>query len=98
MRIHGRGEAVLRDDPRFDALAARFPAMAGQRSIIRVDVDRISDSCGYSVPLMSFDGPRDVLTKHHEKKGEAALAVARAEQNAASIDGLPGLPVVDGRA
>jgi hypothetical protein len=98
VRLHGTGEAVLRDDPAFAALAKRFPPLPGQRSIIRVDVERISDSCGYAVPLMTFEGPREVLTKHHERKGEDALAVARARQNAESIDGLPGLPVTGGRA
>lgn len=98
VRLYGRGEAVLRDDPRFEGLAARFPERAGARCVIRVDVDRISDSCGFAVPLMDMVGPRPTLDKFNAAKGEGALAEARARYNAESIDGLPGLPVTGGRA
>src|SRR5512147_1279033 len=52
VRVHGRGRVVLRDDAEFVSLAASFPAERGARAVIVVEPDRISDSCGYSVPLM----------------------------------------------
>jgi len=66
LRLHGRGEAIMRDDPRFEELLARAgfedPSVPeARRSIIRVDVTRISDSCGYGVPLLRFEG----LREHH---------------------------------
>jgi hypothetical protein len=54
-----------------------------------VRVDRISDSCGYAVPLMSYEGDRDLLTRSHARRDEAALAEYRRVKNAVSIDGLP---------
>src|SRR5690242_2891174 len=48
LRLFGRGEAVLPDDPRYDELASAFPELPGARAIIRCDLDRIGDSCGYS--------------------------------------------------
>src|ERR1044072_1583599 len=54
VRVHGRGEPVFRDDPRFPELVA---AMAdaddvGVRAVILVTAERISDSCGFAVPYM----------------------------------------------
>ena len=54
VRLHGRGEAVTLDDPRFPALAASFADIPGARSVVRVDVTRISDSCGFAVPRMTL--------------------------------------------
>ena len=65
------------------------PDTHGARSIIDVRVDRISDSCGYAVPLMSYEGDRDLLTRSHARRDEAALAEYRRVKNAVSIDGLP---------
>ena len=40
-----------------------FPQRRGVRSYIRIHVNRISDSCGYSVPVYEFKKDRDVLDK-----------------------------------
>ena len=63
------------------------------RAIIVVDVQRIADSCGYGVPLMSYEGERPHHEAWAEKKlrvgGPDALADYQREKNAVSIDGLP---------
>ena len=100
VRFHGRGEAILPDDSRFEQLLdeAGFddPSLPeARRSIVVVDVTRVSDSCGYGVPLMSFEG----LRNHHElataKKlrtiGPDGYAKHRREVNAKSLDGLSAL-------
>lgn len=92
VRLHGRGEAVVPSDPRFRALVARFPEHGGTRALIRIDVERISDSCGYGVPLMTFVGHRENLDHWAETKGPQGMADYRADKNAWSLDGLPGLP------
>lgn len=61
------------------------------RSIIVVDVTRVSGTCGYSVPLYDYKGERSQLLDWAEKQGEARLAAYRSEKNAESIDGIPGL-------
>jgi hypothetical protein len=50
VRLHGRGRVVLPDDPDFASLVTRFDHHEGTRSVIVVDVERVSDSCGYAVP------------------------------------------------
>jgi len=98
LRLHGRGRVVSEGDPRFEELSAGMSSIGppeASRSVIVVDVERIADSCGYGVPLMSFEGDRDHYELFVSKKlrtgGPEALARRRAENNARSLDGLPGL-------
>ncbi|HWC48351.1 MAG TPA: pyridoxamine 5'-phosphate oxidase family protein [Solirubrobacterales bacterium] len=99
LRLHGKGEVVPNDNERFDNLYERagFEAPhdveAARRAIILVDVTRVSDSCGYGVPLMAFEGERPHMEAWAEKKmrvgGEAEIEAYVAKKNAESIDGLP---------
>jgi hypothetical protein len=92
VRLHGRGEVL-------DADALDFPDVEvlpeQQRTVIRVDVDRIADSCGYGVPLMSYEGQRPQMRAWAERKlakeGPTALEDYKDDKNAVSIDGLPAL-------
>lgn len=93
LRLHGRGTAFEEGDPRFDALKGQFPDHPGARSIIQVAVERIADSCGWAVPLYDFKEQRTQLIRYAEQQGEAAIRKAKAEWNAKSLDGLPGLEV-----
>jgi hypothetical protein len=61
------------------------------RSIIVVELDRISDSCGYGVPFMTYEGERPQLFARARKKGPEGLETYRQEKNQQSGDGLPGL-------
>ncbi|NCT90634.1 pyridoxamine 5'-phosphate oxidase family protein [Cellulomonas sp. APG4] len=89
VRLHGRGRVVAAVDPEFAAWVERFPAHPGARAVVVVDVTRISDSCGFAVPLMQLVGERDVLDQANARKGEDGLAAYRATKNRVSIDGLP---------
>jgi hypothetical protein len=60
-----------------------------------VDVTRISDSCGYGVPLFKYERERDQLPAWVERKGAEGLAQYKREKNATSIDGLPALDSAD---
>lgn len=91
VRFHGRGEVVATGHPDFAGLCAQFPDRDGTRAFIRVRVERISDSCGYAVPLYEFRKDRDVLDKWTDAKGSEGLKIYRAQKNTESIDGLPGL-------
>jgi len=91
VRLHGRGAAVLPGDEDFDGLVARFPSRPGIRSVIDVEVTRVADSCGYAVPLMSFEAERSRLDEWAAKRGPQGLEDYRTKKNAESLDGLPGL-------
>jgi hypothetical protein len=100
VRLHGRGTAIEPHDDEFAPLAKHF-ANAGDpmaRSIIRIEVTRISDSCGYGVPRFRYEGDRDQLTLWAERKGAEGLKTYQAARNAESIDGLDALRWVKSRA
>jgi hypothetical protein len=92
LRIYGRGEAVLPGAADFEELAALFPHYPSTRAVIRIDVTRIADSCGYGVPLYAYEGERSQIGDWAASKGEAGMRAYRAANNARSLDGLPGLP------
>ena len=92
LRLHGRGESVLPDDPRFPSLLARFSERPGVRSVVLVSLERVSDSCGFGVPVYAYRQERDDLVRWAERKGPGELDRYRHDKNAASIDGLPALP------
>jgi hypothetical protein len=91
LRLHGRGTVLTEGDHRYSQLVGKFPPHIGTRSIVHVAVSRISDSCGYSVPLYEFKQSRDVLDKWAAKKGKDQLREYRNLKNVRSIDGLMGL-------
>jgi hypothetical protein len=102
LRLHGRGEAIPFDDPRFtemlDQCDFEQPSVPeSRRSVIVVHVERIADSCGYGVPLMSYEGERPHQDKSSEKRlrggGIDAFRDYQREKNGHSIDGLPALEV-----
>jgi Pyridoxamine 5'-phosphate oxidase len=93
VRLHGRGRVVEPTDAEFLALLSQVGRVAapGIRSVIHVDVTRISDSCGYGVPRYAYQGQRDQLPKWAERKGAHEITTYQREHNASSIDGLDGL-------
>jgi hypothetical protein len=104
LRLHGRGEVVLAGEERFDELLdlCRFAepeAPEARRAVVVVEVERIADSCGYGVPLMSYTGSRPHVDLWAAKKlrvgGPEALLDYQREKNSRSIDDLPAvdLPV-----
>ncbi|MER8016392.1 pyridoxamine 5'-phosphate oxidase family protein [Streptomyces griseoluteus] len=99
VRVHGRGEPVFRDDPRFGELLAAFPgidpAPHGLRAIIVVHAELVRDSCGYAVPRMVYEEDRDSHRRRFAREDDASLSdyFTGKEHIATSIDGLPGLPL-----
>lgn len=100
VRLHGRGRVVRRSDPDWDVLRAAFgagPVTAGgrcvhpaaERQIVHVAVDRVALSCGFGVPRMRLEGPREALAEWAARKGPEGLREYRARKNRVSLDGLP---------
>ena len=103
VRLHGRGTVTQIGTQGFDEILAAFDAdlieqsglADSLRSVIKINVSRVADSCGYGVPLMQFEGWRpqgqawaDNRLRTH---GPNALMDYTRELNATSIDGLPGI-------
>ncbi len=95
VRLHGQGTVVEPQDAAFAALRAHFGDGPGGRAIIRIEVARVSDSCGHGVPLMAFEAERSQLPAWMDHKGEDGLREYQAQKNRASVDGLPTLRWLD---
>jgi hypothetical protein len=91
VRLHGRAQVLEPDHAEFASLIALYEPGPGVRSIIRIEVDRISDSCGFGVPVLRYEKERTQLTLWAEKKGESGLETYKRQKNATSIDGIPAL-------
>src|SRR4051794_25986398 len=96
LRLHGRGEVVFTGDARFDALAEGLENLSieeARRAVVLVHVARVADSCGYGVPLMTFEGMRPHHAASSAKKvrveGAEGYAARQRERGATTIDGLP---------
>ncbi|HEX2705148.1 MAG TPA: hypothetical protein VHM65_05265, partial [Candidatus Lustribacter sp.] len=90
VRLHGTGRVVLAGDAEFASLRREFTKVrtVGQRSVVVIDVERIADSCGFSVPLMEYVADRDVLDLTQLKRGATAYGDPSVVP---SLDGLPGV-------
>ena len=97
LRVHGRGDPIFRDDPRWPELIGHFAAADGPgvRAIILVHAVMVSDSCGFAVPFMDYREERTQHAEHFGRKSEDEFAAycAKKPHNGTSIDGLPGIPL-----
>ncbi|MFF3225232.1 pyridoxamine 5'-phosphate oxidase family protein [Nocardia suismassiliense] len=92
LRLFGTGRLVRPDSAEFDTLRPHFGLQhPGLRGAIVVTVDRIADSCGYSVPYLELVDERPVLDKLHGGRSDDEFARRIVGDNATSIDGLPAL-------
>ncbi|WP_310962752.1 pyridoxamine 5'-phosphate oxidase family protein [Nocardioides terrisoli] len=87
LRLHGHGRVVTPYDDAWSEASAPFPHTPVARAVIVVDVSRVSDSCGYGVPLAGDIRERDLLIASMERK--PSVIDYRVEKNRVSIDGLP---------
>lgn len=97
MRLHGTARVLLREDAD-ESLLAKFPKILtsspGFRAIYFLKTDRISTSCGYSMPVMQFDNYRQVLNNWTESRGTQGMLDYGIEKNSYSIDGIASLAIL----
>lgn len=91
LRLYGRGEAILPQDPRWSAFASHFIQLPGSRQIFRIGVESIQTSCGWGVPHMAFERERQTLSKYHAQQDPVAR-LDKVRTRTRSIDGLPVTP------
>ena len=91
LRLHGQAEVLETGQPRFAELIDRFPDLPGRRAIIQLNVSRVADSCGWTVPLYEHVGYRDYYDRYAEAKGAEGMREAQLAVNMHSIDGLKAL-------
>lgn len=91
VRLHGRATAVEVSDARFSELRALFGELPAVRSIIVLEADRITDSCGWTVPEYELVGTRPHYQRFVDTRTGDAIRQGQLASNLQSIDGLPAL-------
>jgi predicted pyridoxine 5'-phosphate oxidase superfamily flavin-nucleotide-binding protein len=98
-RFHGTGTVITPLDQEFSALADKFDrSELGIRSIIRINVTRISDSCGFGVPLYDYREQRSISPNYIRTRGADYIRPHLESKNLQSIDGLPGISAQEANA
>jgi hypothetical protein len=83
--------AHLKENGRIVLMFCAFPNHENARSIIVVELTRVTDSCGYGVPQFKYEGKRTQLHAWASHRGPDGLKAYREQKNRRSIDGLPGI-------
>lgn len=99
VRLHGHGRPMWPGEVEYEELLehADFTGLTAveeaRRAIVLVEVERISKSCGYGVPLMEHVGEREHFDLSKRKRlrhlGPDAMRAYQTGRNAQSVDGLP---------
>jgi hypothetical protein len=110
IRVFGSASIVLPNEASSE-LRGCFPRSIvdnpGFRAIFVVNVSRVSRSCGYSMPVMTFKRSRSTLDDfanktekrgYHNGKIPNGMAGYRAYKNSYSIDGLPSISLAEEHA
>ncbi len=91
LRLYGKASAVSFDEPGFDDMLALFPNYDHARTIFKIHLTRIQDSCGWGVPFYDFKGEREQLVRYIDNFSRDDWIAHRRASNMQSIDGLDGL-------
>ena len=89
VRLHGRGRVVTVYDEEFATWSPYFEDNAAARAVVVVDVERVSTSCGFALPVADGWTRRDLLTPNMQRRGPDGVVAYRRKKNRVSIDGLP---------
>lgn len=91
LRLYGRARPVMPGDADWDGLAGHFTLLPGTRQIFDMAIDSVQTSCGWGVPLMTLERPRETLVKYH-RQADPVIWVEKMSTRDRSIDGLPVRP------
>ena len=89
IRLYGRGRMVHERDEDWNSWRAHFEAKPGARQIMIMNVEEVSSSCGYMIPIYEKKADRKDLIDFASDLGPEGLNEYRMENNLVSIDGLP---------
>jgi hypothetical protein len=92
LRLYGRGTPLPQGCDEYERILAEAfdgDEPPGARQIVRLDVESVQTSCGYSVPLYEYQADRPTLKNWASRKGKDGIREYWREKNTASIDGLP---------
>mmetsp|Transcript_89129 Transcript_89129/g.195272 ORF Transcript_89129/g.195272 Transcript_89129/m.195272 type:complete len:271 (-) Transcript_89129:519-1331(-) len=94
LRLHGHARAWRKEECSEDLKSLfdqSFVDHRSFRSIVVLEVERVSTSCGYSIPFYAYREERTRLLDFSAKMSEEEINEYRILKNSFTIDGLPTL-------
>ncbi|MEP0521458.1 MAG: pyridoxamine 5'-phosphate oxidase family protein [Hyphomicrobiales bacterium] len=91
LRLYGKGEVLHRSDDKFTLFLNRHfdgDAPLGMRQLVLLHFDLVKTSCGYGVPLFTYEKERENLDRWAAVKGQSGIEEYWQEKNVESMDGL----------
>lgn len=95
LRLYGEAVAYHPRDAAWNDLIGLFPPLGGSRQVFKLHVDLVQTSCGFGVPLLSYEGDRELMHTWAARRGEDGLQRYWEEKNQLSLDGQPTLITED---
>ena len=91
LRAYGTATVIHPRDLEWAHFEGDFPDYGGSRQIFDMTIDRVADSCGTGVPVMTVEADRGLtdLEPYYAKMSEEQLNGFWSRKNVTSIDGLP---------
>ena len=86
LRLYGTARVYHQRDPEYDELISAFPIITGSRQIFDMQVELVQNSCGFGVPLYSYEGQRTLLKEWAQDKGEDGIKDYWEQKNTKSLD------------
>ena len=89
LRLYGEAVAYHPRDREWNDLIGLFSPLQGSRQIFKLHVELVQTSCGFGVPLFSYEGDRELMHSWAARKGENGIQTYWDEKNRLSLDGQP---------
>lgn len=91
LRAYGTATVTHPRDPEWAAFADLFPEYGGSRQVFDLTIERVADSCGTGVPIMTVEADRGQtdLEPFYAKMSDEQLNGFWSRKNVTSNDGLP---------
>lgn len=87
LRLYGQAQVYHEREETYHQYIGLFEADAGARQIITLQIDLVQTSCGYAVPMMTYEEERSILREWSKKQGREKMKQYWKEKNTKSIDG-----------
>lgn len=91
LRAYGTATVTHPRDPEWAYFEERFPELGGSRQVFDMKIERVADSCGTGVPIMTLEANRGEteLEPFYAKMSDDQLNGFWERKNLTSNDGLP---------
>lgn len=87
LRVYGRATSHREGTPFWERHIGLFTAFAGSRQLVEVKLDSALISCGMGVPLLDYQGERNMLEPWAAGLGPEEMKAYRQTKNTESLDG-----------